>query len=152
MQWIRAAATIAACSIAVQPCLAADIPGEGAVVRGRTGAFAGVGVSLPLGTSDRVAPRARLQLGPSFGMYDAQTGALLGSKRPAGLELGASRDGLPALTLAGVGGAQMKRRLGFHGSTGYIVVGGVLVLVVLLGAAVASASPKPGPRPGDFPN
>jgi hypothetical protein len=135
--------------MAGQPCLAAGIPGDGGPVRGRMGAFAGMGVAVPLGPGRRSVPRARLQLGPAYGVYDSRSGGLLGSRRPAGLELGLTRRGAAAFSIAGQGRPELERRLGFKGSTGYIVAGGVLILVVLL-AAVANAQPKPGPRPGDF--
>jgi hypothetical protein len=43
----------------------------------------------------------------------------------------------------------VEQRLGVNGSTTWIIVGGVLLAVVVL-AAVASATPTPGPPPGAF--
>jgi len=116
---------------------------------GRFGAFAGASVVLPLGAASRRAATARLQLSPAFVDADSRTGAVV-RRFGAGLDLGLGRTGKLDLRLAGRSPAEARQRLGFKGSTGYIIVGGV-VLGVLLLAAVANAQPKPGPRPGDFP-
>ena len=150
MRKVRIVACVAACLGALQPCLAAELPREGGAVAGRMGAFAGAGVAVPLGTARRAAPRARLQVGPAFALVDVRTGALTGSRRAAGIELGLDPRGAPALSIAGRSGPELTRRIGFKGSTGYIIVGGVVLAVALL-AAVAAAQPKPGPQPGDFP-
>lgn len=145
----HAAAMIAACTAAAQPCLAADLPGESGTIGGRVGAFAGLRLATPLGGAERPALRARLQIAPSYAMLDAQSGFLVGTRPSAGLELALARGGAPALSVGGRTAPELRRQLGLHGSTPFIVVGGVLLLVGLL-AAIASASPKPGPREGDF--
>jgi hypothetical protein len=150
MRKVRIVACVAACLGGVQPCLAAELPREGGAVAGRMGAFAGAGIAVPLGTARRAAPRARLQLGPAFALVDARTGALAGSRRAPGIELAVGPRGAPELSIAGRSGAELKHRMGFKGSTGYIIVGGAVLAVALL-AAVAAAQPKPGPQPGDFP-
>jgi hypothetical protein len=150
MRWIEVAAAAAALAIAAQPCLAADLPSDGSGTRGRLGAFAGIGVSVPLGGGRKPVPRARLQLGAAYNVYDARSGALLRSGRAAGLELGAAKSGAPNFSIAGQEDAELKRKLGLHGTTGYVVIGGVVLLVVLVLRAVAQASPKPGPQPGAF--
>jgi hypothetical protein len=142
-------AFLAAGAVAVQPCLAAGIAGEASPVRVATGAFAGVKLAMPLGRGRSRPPHLRLEVAPSYALVDARSGAALGTRTEAGLELGLRRDGALDLSIAGRSAADLKPRLGFKGSTGYIVVGGALLLVALL-AAVASAQPKPGPRPGDF--
>jgi hypothetical protein len=144
-----AVAWVAACAALAEPCLAAGMPGDPATVRGQMGAFAGVRIAMPFGGARRAAPIARLQIGPSYAAVDARSGALVATRQGAGVELGLGRNGAPALSLAGRTAPELKRQLGFKGSTTYVVIGGVVLLVVLL-AAVAAAQPKPGPRPGDF--
>ncbi|MFL6844160.1 MAG: hypothetical protein ACJ8ER_04690 [Allosphingosinicella sp.] len=131
-----------------QPGLAAPLGSESGPVRGHVAAFAGASFTLPLGSGRHERASARLQLSPVASFYDGGSGRLV-RQSGAGLELGLTSNGTPDLRLAGYGPAELKRTLGFKGSTGYVIVGGA-VLVVLLLAAVASASPKPGPRPGDF--
>lgn len=149
--WVRCAAVAAAGAVVAQPCLAAPLGSESGAVPGRMGAFAGASFVLPFGARGRAAaPSARLQVAPVSAYRDGRSGALV-QRRGAGVELGLTGAGTPDLLLAGNRPAALKRTLGFKGSTGYIVVGGVVLAVALL-AAVAAASPKPGPRPGDFPN
>jgi hypothetical protein len=119
------------------------------MVGGRMGAFAGLRLSTPLGGGERPALRARLQVAPSYAMLNAQSGALVGTRPAAGLELGLARSGAPALSIGGRPAPQLRRQLGLHGSTTYIVIGGVVLLVGLL-AVVASAAPTPGPHEGAF--
>jgi hypothetical protein len=143
------AAALAVAAIAAQPCAAASFGDEGMAGAGRIGAFAGVALALPVGALGRARPSARLQLSPVYAAYDRSGFARV---RPGGgLALGLEGPGKLGLRLAGSSPAELKRRIGFKGSTGYIVVGGLLVGVLLL-AAVANAQPKPGPRPGDFPS
>jgi hypothetical protein len=147
MRSFHAIALLAACAAAADPCLAAGL--EAGPQRSAIGAFAGVKVALPFGGRGSRAPRARLQVAPTYATVDAGSGAPLGIRTGAGIELGLGRRGALDLSIAGRDAPQLKRQLGFKGSTPYIVVGGIVLLVALL-AAVASASPKPGPRPGDF--
>jgi hypothetical protein len=149
MHFRHVAAMIAACTAAAQPCLAADLPGESGTIGGRIGAFAGVRLATPLGGGERPRLRARLQIAPSFAMRNAQSGAFAGTRAPAGLELGLARGGAPALAIGGRPAPALGRQLGLHGSTPYIVVGGVLLLVGVL-AVVASAAPTAGPPEGAF--
>jgi hypothetical protein len=144
-----ALAWVAACAALAEPCLAAGTAGDPATLRGPAGAFAGVRIAMPFGGARRAAPVARLQVAPSFAAVDARSGVLVGTRTGAGVELGLGRNGAPAFEVAGRSAPELKRQLGFKGSTPYVVIGGVVLLVVLL-AAVASAQPKPGPRPGDF--
>jgi hypothetical protein len=147
MRSFHAIALIAAGAAAADPCLAAGI--EAGPQRSAIGAFAGMKIAVPFGGGRARAPRARLQVAPSYATLDAGSGAPLGVRTGAGVELGLGRHGALDLSIAGRDAPELKRQLGFKGSTLYIVVGGVVLLVALL-AAVASASPKPGPRPGDF--
>jgi len=147
MRWIHGFAFIAACAAAVQPCLAAGADGRMAA-SGHVGAFAGASFTLPFGGAGHSGPAARLELSPAFAVTNPASGETF-ERRGAGFALGLTRAGKPDLRFGGRSQTELKRSLGFKGSTGYIVVGGVLLLVVLL-AAVASAQPKPGPRPGDF--
>ena len=143
------AAALAAAAMAAQPGAAAALGEQGVPGAGRIGAFAGASLALPLGSPRRARPSARLQLSPVYAAYD---GRGFGRVQPgSGLALGLEGAGKLGLRLAGSTPAEQKRRIGFKGSTGYIVVGGLLVGVLLL-AAVANAQPKPGPRPGDFPS
>ena len=146
MRWIHGLAFVVACAIAAQPCLAAGADGR-LLATGHAGAFAGASFTLPFG-GGHARPTARLELSPAFAVADPVSGETF-QRRGAGFSLGLTRAGKPDLRFAGRGEAEVTRSLGFKGSTGYIVVGGVLLLVVLL-AAVANAQPKPGPRPGDF--
>jgi hypothetical protein len=145
---MKGAALAAAASVGAQPCLAASLGPDNGIARGKVGAFAGASLKLPFGTGRRSAASARLQVSAVTLDYDRRSGGLV-ERFGTGLDLGLSRSGKPDLRLAGSTPAEVKRRIGFKGSTGYIVVGGV-VLVILLLAAVASAQPKPGPSPGDF--
>jgi hypothetical protein len=145
---MRGAALAAAASVAAQPCLAASLGPDGGIARGRIGAFAGASLRLPFGAGPRPVASARLQVSAVALDYDRRSGGRV-ERFGTGLDLGLSRSGRPDLRLAGSAPAEIKRRIGFKGSTGYIVVGGV-VLVILLLAAVAGAQPKPGPQPGDF--
>lgn len=149
MRISNAVAFIAACAAVAEPCAAAGIVGQEDAARGRVGAFAGVRIAMPFGGAGRAAPLARLQVAPSYALVDARSGALVGTRAGAGVELGLTRGGAPAMEIAGRSAPALKRELGFKGSTTYIVIGGVVLLVALL-AAVAAAQPKPGPRPGDF--
>jgi hypothetical protein len=144
-----AALAAAAASVAGQPCLAASLGPDGGMARGKVGAFAGASLRLPFGAGRHsAAASARLQVSSVTLAYDRRSGGLA-ERFGTGVDLGLNRSGRPDLRLAGSAPAEVKRRIGFKGSTGYIVVGGV-VLIVLLLAAVASAQPKPGPQPGDF--
>jgi|GEM_PF-1763677 len=148
--WTAAAA---AASVAAQPCVAAGLGGESGFGPGRVGAYAGASLALPLGPGRHEAPKARLRLSPVSAYYDGRSGRLVESPGGAGVEIGLTGHGKADLRIAGGRPAEIGRtlgqRIGFKGSTGYIVVGGAVLLVLLL-AAVANASPKPGPRPGDF--
>jgi hypothetical protein len=146
--WMKCAALAAAASVAVQPCLAAPLGGAGRFAGAHVGAFAGGSFVLPLGGGRQARPSARLRISPVTAFVDTRSGAIV-ERQGQGLELGLTGAGHADLRLAGGRPAALKRQLGFKGSTGYIVVGGVVVLVLLL-AAFAAASPKPGPRKGDF--
>jgi uncharacterized protein YfiM (DUF2279 family) len=149
MRSFHAIALLAACAAAADPCLAAGLDATVGPQRSAIGAFAGMKVAMPFGGRGTRSPRARLQVGSSYATVDSASGAPMGVRTGAGIELGLGRHGTLAWSIAGRDAPQLKRQLGFKGSTPYIVVGGVVLLVALL-AAIASASPKPGSRPGDF--
>ncbi|HMC90916.1 MAG TPA: hypothetical protein VKI45_00510, partial [Allosphingosinicella sp.] len=88
--WKRCAALAAfgaMVSVAAQPCLAAPLPGEGSVMPGRLGAFAGASLVLPLGTGHRAAATTRLRISPVASGYDGRSGRLV-QRTGAGVELG----------------------------------------------------------------
>src|SRR4051812_21170911 len=135
MRWIHGLAFTAACAVAAQPCLAAGADGR-LLAGGHVGAFAGASFTLPFGGARHAGPAARLELSPAFAVADPVSGATA-QRRGAGFALGLTRAGKPDLRFAGRSEAEIKRSLGFKGSTGYFVVGGVLLLVIVL-AAVAN--------------
>jgi hypothetical protein len=135
--------------VAAQPCLAAGLGGESGFGAGRVGAYAGASLAFPLGPGRHGAPTARLRLSPVSAYRDSRSGRLVERPAGAGVEIALTGAGKADLRIAGERPARIGERIGFKGSTGYIVVGGAVLLVLLL-AAVANASPKPGPRPGDF--
>lgn len=145
----HAAAALAALLLAAQPCAAADDFRDSSATPRRTAAFAGAGLTIPLGASGKARPEARLQLSPA-----RLAGSGYGQSRGArGLELGLGPAGKPALYLGGRPTAEIGRRLqlgGGKGTTTLLIVGAVVVGVVLVAAAVAGAQPTPGPPDGAF--
>jgi len=140
----------AAAMLAGQPCLAAEDFRESRTGQVRTGAFAGINLRVPLdeSASSRRAT-ARLQLTGIREVREAN-GATR-TFRSEGVQVGAGRDGRPALTIAGRNPFDERERLRVGGSTttALVIVGG-LVLVVFVLASVADAMPKPGPQEGAF--
>jgi hypothetical protein len=125
-------AATAAGVLAAQPCAAAAGPGH--FGEGRIASFAGVNVRMPLGQAGRNRPSARLQLTSSHHMRDARTGSVRTFKAK-GLELGADRNGAPALYLNGQTTAEIKERAGLASSTPdtvWMVFGVALVAVGVL--------------------
>jgi hypothetical protein len=145
---LRFAAFAAAVSVAAQPCAAARLVDESSFAPGRVGAFAGAAVTLPFASKGRLAPDARLQFSPTYTAYDMRAVKRV-ERRGSGVELGLRGEGKIDLRLSGQRPADIKRRLGFKGSTGYIVVGGLLLVALVLVAA-ANVPPEPGPSKGDF--
>jgi len=146
----RAFAFAIAAMLVAQPCLAAEDFRDSRAGQVRTGAFAGVTLSVPMdrsATSRR--PTARLQLTSIREVREAN-GATR-SYRAEGVQLGADRRGRPALTIAGRNPLAERERLGIGGSTGttVLVIGGIVLVVVVL-ASIADAMPKPGPQEGAF--
>ena len=144
-----AAVIAAAVMLAVQPCAAADDFRDRRTVEARSGAFAGFSLRVPLDEARSQRPRARLQFTTTSSVREA--GGATTTRYAPGVELGAGRRGDIALSVAGRDVRGMEERLGVGGSTGtaLLIVGGV-VLVVLVLAAVAEATPRPGPREGAF--
>jgi hypothetical protein len=150
MQVRNYAAALAAAAMMAQPCLAADDFRDSGPSEVRMGAFAGVGVRLPLDrTAQSRRPTARLQFTSIREVREANGGTR--TWRAEGVQIGADRRGRPALTIAGRNPFDERERLGVGGSTttALVVVGG-LVLVVFVLASVADAMPKPGPDEGAF--
>jgi hypothetical protein len=145
------AAGLAAAMLIAQPCLAAEDFRDRGPTQARTGAFAGISFRVPLDRNVDASrrPTARLQFTSIREVRDAN-GATR-TWRAEGVQIGAGRDGRPALTIAGRNPLDARERLGVGGSTttALIVVGG-LVLVVFVLASVADAMPKPGPQEGAF--
>jgi hypothetical protein len=139
------AAAIAACAlIAVQPAAAAEDHRDTFNQQARGAAFAGAAFSVPLGgRAGAKRASANFQFSPN---YRAGQGTRAGS----GIELGMTLAGKPSLQIGGHKTADMEKKLALKGSGKYLVIGGVVVLVVLILAAVAGAQPTPGPQKGAF--
>jgi hypothetical protein len=97
-------------------------------------------VRLPLDSSTRAKPSARLQLTAAYSAIDARTGAIQ-TLKGQGLELGAGAKGKPAFYLNGRNTAEMKQKLELGGSTGTILLVAGAALVVLVVVAFASTPP-----------
>ena len=145
MKTLCHAAGLAACALlAAQPAAAAEDRRDLAASHARGAAFAGASISLPLGGGKQaMRPSARFQLSPN---YLAGQGARPGS----GIELGLGAKGTPSLQIAGRDAGEMEKKLALKGSGKYILIGGVVILVVIVLAAVAGAQPTPGPNKGAF--
>lgn len=149
MSLTKAGAAIAALSLGVQPCLAADLANKLHATETRTAAFAGLQVRLPLGQKERAKPTARLQLSSTHYARE-QTGGFVQIHRTSGLEFGAGKAGKPALFIGGQEAADVQKKLNIGGSTTtLLIVGGVVLAVVVL-AAIASGTPTAGPSEGAF--
>ncbi|HEY0026513.1 MAG TPA: hypothetical protein VGC35_01455 [Allosphingosinicella sp.] len=145
MKTLCHAAGLAACALlAVQPAAAAEDRRDLGAPHSRGAAFAGASFSLPLGRNAAAnRPAARLQFSPN---YLAGHGARAGS----GIELGLGARGKPSLQIGGRDSRAMEKKLALNGSGKYLVIGGVVILVVVVLAAVAGAQPTPGPQKGAF--
>jgi hypothetical protein len=142
----HAAAALAALLFAAHPCAAADDLRDASAAGRRPSPFAGISFSLPLNGSGKVRPSARLQFAPA-----RPAGGTFPRSGAAGLELGLAKAGKPALYIGGRPTAEIGERLHLGGSKGTIlIVGGGLVLLVLVAAAVADATPTAGPPEGAF--
>jgi hypothetical protein len=137
---IAAAAVLLAAS--AQPCLAAEDLRELSAPHHRTGTFVGATVRLAAGADSAPKPQARLQMGFSRHHSDARSAAPGTSARVATFELGASAKGKPALFMGGRDVRGLKDRLGM--STGGAIAIGAGVVVGLLALAMASASAVDG--------
>ena len=101
-------------------------------------AFAGVNLTIPLGSRDRSRPSLRLQLAARD---TAQEGSIPSMNFQArGLEVGFGDTGKPALFVNGRSAAEVHDRLGVGGSSGQTVLieGGILLAVVVLAVAAGS--------------
>ena len=144
MPMMRKAAACALVMLVAQPCLAAEPAGER-----QTSAFGGVTVRVPFGGGPEHKASARLRV-TSFHDYRDVRGATLQSHRPAGLELGLTSLGKPAVYVGGQRLAQPDPRLNGKGKTTWLIVGGVVVLAVVLLSAFVNAQPTAGPPEGAF--
>ncbi|HEX8216625.1 MAG TPA: hypothetical protein VF577_04085 [Allosphingosinicella sp.] len=150
MTMVKCALGVAAAAmLTAQPCLAAEDFRESRASETRTGAFAGLSFRMPLDGQSSRRPTARLQLTGIRQVREA-SGATR-TFRAEGVQIGAGRDGRLALTIAGQNPLEARERLGVGGSTGttLLIVGGVVLVVYVL-AAVAAATPRPGPHDGTF--
>lgn len=150
MRFTKWLAACAAGFLAFQPCLAAEqFRADGAGQR-QSSAFAGVAIRVPLGrTAGSRKPTARLQLTTFHERRDSRGGSVM-SHRPDGVELGLDARGRAAYFVGAQEVRKMDERLHAKGSTKWILIGGVLVLVVVVAAAFAGAQPTAGPPPGAF--
>jgi hypothetical protein len=131
----------ATCALAAQPCAAAGAFQDFGANERRSAAFAGLKLNVPMGQAKRAKPTARLQLTSTHQFRDSRTGEMR-TLSPAGLELGASAQGMPVLFVGGQDAAAVNKELGIGGTaTTLLIVGGV-VLVLLV---VAASSVPPGP-------
>jgi hypothetical protein len=144
-----AAAIAVAAVLAAQPCAAADDYRDRRAPETRSGGFAGISLRMPLDEGRSRRPTARLQLTTTTSSRDA-AGAVSTRFAP-GVQLGADRSGRAALSIGGQPLRRTEERLRLGGSTGttLAIVGGVVLVVAVL-AAVASATPRPGPDKGAF--
>jgi hypothetical protein len=128
----------AALLAASSPTLAAVDYRDVEPARHHAAAFAGASVRLPLGT-ERARPTARLQLTMSHAFAGRPSAAPAPTFRAAGLEFGASPSMKPTLYANGVDVGQVKRRLGFNGSTAstILIVGAVVLAGVVAYAVIA---------------
>ena len=145
MKTLCHAAGLAACALlAAQPAAAAEDRRDLQAPHSRGAAFAGASFSLPVGGGKQATrPSARFQFSPN---YLAGQGARAGT----GIELGFGAKGTPSLQIGGRGAGEMEKKLALGGSGKYILIGGVVILVVVVLAAVAGAQPTPGPNKGAF--
>jgi hypothetical protein len=122
------AATIAG-FLAAQPCAGAYDPGS--YGEGRMSSFAGVNVRMPVGKISRARPSARVQLTTAYSIRDVRTGAVE-TLKAKGLEIGATRKGVPALYLNGQNTAEMQEKFRLSSSTpdSVSVILGVALLAV----------------------
>jgi hypothetical protein len=150
MRFTKWLAACAAGFLAFQPCLAAEqFRADGAGQR-QSSAFAGIAIRVPLGRAAGARKAtARLQLTTFHERRDSRGGAMV-SQRHAGVELGFNARGRAAYFVGGQELRKMDERLHAKGSTKWIIIGGVLVLVVLVAASFAAAQPTAGPPPGTF--
>jgi hypothetical protein len=124
--------------LAAHPCAAA--------VRGlemserRSSVFGGLRLNMPIGHGQQLKPTARLQLTSSHQSHDIRTGEVR-TLSPAGIELGAGRQGKPMLFVGGQEAPEIEKKLGIGGTaTTLLIVGGVVL--VLLVVAAASTPPS----------
>lgn len=144
MRSIRLAAICAVAFLSAQPCLAAEQFAAAPGMERRSSSFAGLTLRLAPGER-RSAPTlsARLRL---TALAQGGSSAL---GKPSGVEIGFDRVGKPTYHIAGQNVRELEKRLHMKGSTPWLIVGGVVVVVLVL-AAVAGAQPTAGPPDGAF--
>jgi hypothetical protein len=139
-----------ALSLTAQPAGAAAATITSYTTESRTAAFAGVQLRLPIGQGAHARPTARLQLSSAY-YTRQQSGSFVQSRKGSVLELGADNGGKPALFINGHQTRDIQQKVNMSGTTKTVlIVGGVLLVAVVVLAAVASASPTPGPHEGAF--
>jgi hypothetical protein len=123
---------------AAQPC-AATVHGLEMSER-RSSVFGGLRLSMPIGHGQQLKPTARLQLTSNHQFHNIRTGEVR-TFSPAGIELGAGRQGKPMLFVGGQETPEIEKKLGIGGTaTTLLIVGGVVL--VLLVVAAASTPPS----------
>ena len=128
--WIAAAASL---SMLSQPVLAADAFRDMGPQEQRSGAFAGLNFSVPLGSREAAKPSARLQLTTD---HQYRSASSFRSVRPDGIELGLTGKGDADVAVGGARLADTEKKLGLTGMSDWILpvalLGAVIVGVVLL--------------------
>ena len=131
------AAVLAAGIMIAQPCAAQSI--NSADFERPPSAFAGINLTLPLGTTARPKPSVRLQFTADYGSRDRAYPSQ--NFKPRGLEIGLLETGKPTLFLNGRQTFNSPNRLGMGGSGSQtaLIVGGVLVAAVVLAVAAGGS-------------
>ena len=133
---ISLAATAGTLLVALEPCIAAEDIRDLGMPEHRAAMFAGAQLRLGMGGAQRERPTARLQLGVTHSYQDRRSASPATVYRASAFELGASRRGAPAFSIAGADSREFQRRLGM--STGGAIAIGALAVVGLVAVAFAA--------------
>lgn len=117
-------------TIGAQPGIASERSGSSLSGEHRSGVFAGAALTVPFGRGTAARPRAGLRLTTTHQYRDGRSAEIEQRYRNPALELRFSGSGNPRIYVAGQSAAEMERRLGVNGSTTWLIVGGVAVILV----------------------